>query len=686
MTKSVAFSLLLSSLLFAAEEDLTQILEETTEIATKTRLNADYVPGTVSIISGESLKALGILNLNQPNALDMIVGMDSSVNALRGSGTMYGGQGIKIKWMLNGRAISSQLWSGSTWGRGVISFPILTDQIDRIEIIRGPDSAIYGDNAIFGVINIITKNKNNNISVSATHQGDDKYGENVALNINTEKDDLKINSSLSFYKTDGYAFNIGTTGNYYNSVDAKHTPGSYGPGDLQNNSLGYNAILDASYNDYKIWFNHLETKSAQGAFGTWYPTDPLPQNDGKLKKKDSYQQFGVERDFYSGDSFSSVKVGLDTSESTISDLLRYTPDFGLSTVDVYRSYRYKEQRKYASADFSDKFGAHRVSLGATVQETKNVIDERTQNIVSVTPPSVTYPANTGRQQEAFFFQDSWDVADSTTVVYGARYDKFHGDIKSNGWSPRIALVYRANESNILKAQYARAFRPPSFGEMAGASNIKSETVDTVELGHIYKGEKFTFKNTLFESRIYDMITYDDFTYDTVNLPNVGQIRGLEMEAKYSADLYEVAFNQAFYNTHRGDRVLVANTNDYTYKGGEFPLSPSYMANLILKVNQNTSYPTTFWYHYIGSKKRKSEFTVANNDNAKGGSNGSVAPQDYLNITQQFKNVFKDTDLSMGIQNVFGKTMKTLYMPLTQPNDQDIPYMRQMFWMNISYKF
>lgn len=126
MTKSIVCSFFLSTLLFGVGEDLSKILEETTEIATKTRLNADYVPGTVSIISGEDLKALGILNLNQPNALDMIVGMDSSVNSLRGSGGVYGGQGIKIKWLLNGRVLSSQMWSNSL----LVSFPISTEQIE----------------------------------------------------------------------------------------------------------------------------------------------------------------------------------------------------------------------------------------------------------------------------------------------------------------------------------------------------------------------------------------------------------------------------------------------------------------------------------------------------------------------------------------------------------------------------
>ena len=50
-------------ILSANEQELSRILEEVTEIATKTRMNADFVPGTVSVITGKELKALGISNL-----------------------------------------------------------------------------------------------------------------------------------------------------------------------------------------------------------------------------------------------------------------------------------------------------------------------------------------------------------------------------------------------------------------------------------------------------------------------------------------------------------------------------------------------------------------------------------------------------------------------------------------------
>lgn len=701
-----AVTCMLAVCVTASASELSKLLEETTEIATKTRINADYVPGTVNIIRGEELKALGILNLNQPNALDMIVGMDSSVNALRGSGAMYGGQGVKIKWLLNGRAINSQIWSGSITGRGVISFPVLVSQIDRIEIIRGPDSAVYGDNAIFGVINIITKSENNDVSASFGYQNGGKFGKSATANIYKEQGDFALSVSTSAFDNDGYPMYVGETGAFGNSTTGNHTPG-YGPGNLPNGAKGYNFLIDASYGDYKAWINRLETKSAQGAFGIWYPTDMLPKDDGKLVRREAYTQFGLQKEIEYSDISVTPKVGVDIYEFNLKDYVDVSSIYmnNATGVDGVRKSNYRELKKYAAVDADYKTGSHHIAGGLLLQATKNVEDSKYKNYQYVGPwptsdiwkivsefdaGNTAVQKNTHRDQKALYLQDSWDVTDKITITYGARYDKFEGDIKSNGWSPRVAVVYRADENNILKAQYARAFRPPTFAEMADRlDTIKSETVDTLELGHIYKKDKITVKNTLFESRIYDMITFDDWTYYTINLPNVGRIQGLEMEGKYSSESYELGFNQAFYKTDRDQRSYMSPDNNklYIYKDGSFPLAPTYMANIFVKFNQNGSYPTTVWYHYIGAKKRKSEFnTEYVQDSSKGVSNGSVPPQYYINVTQQFKGIAKDMDLSVGVQNLLGKTQKTLYMPLNQPNNQDIPYMGQMFWMNLSYRF
>lgn len=130
-------------------------LDQSTEIATKNGLNIDFVPGNVSVISGEELKRLGYQTLNATR-FDMILGIESPVNSMRGTGGSYSRQ--KILLLLNGVEIDNQTFGTNYYGA------MSVDLVDRVEIIRGPGSSVYGGYAVNGVINVITKKEPHVIS------------------------------------------------------------------------------------------------------------------------------------------------------------------------------------------------------------------------------------------------------------------------------------------------------------------------------------------------------------------------------------------------------------------------------------------------------------------------------------------------------------------------------------------
>ncbi|MEY4504421.1 MAG: hypothetical protein RL154_715, partial [Pseudomonadota bacterium] len=113
-------------------DDLSEILTQTTELATKTKLNVDYIPGIITVISGEEMKALGVTNLAEANAFDMIVGMDTQSLSSRGTGADYGAYGNTIKWMINGKEFSSEVTTPTNWTIGRLAFPIPIDMVDRV--------------------------------------------------------------------------------------------------------------------------------------------------------------------------------------------------------------------------------------------------------------------------------------------------------------------------------------------------------------------------------------------------------------------------------------------------------------------------------------------------------------------------------------------------------------------------
>lgn len=694
--------------LSANEQELSRILEEVTEIATKTRMNADFVPGTVSVITGKELKALGISNLAQSNAFDAIVGFDTLSMSMRGGGSVYGGQGNKIKWMINGNVVNSQLWGASIYGKNAIAFPMSVEQIDRIEIIRGPDSAIYGDNAIFGVVNIITKSLENDAFTMFGSNESGKYSKSGGANINTNIADVAVKANIYLFQDDGYPLYVSDANNFYNEVTGTFTPG-YGPGYLPNRTKGYSIFTGISKNDLEFWLDRMETKMSQGALGTWYPTQQFPKYDNGYGITERYTKLGVLNRFYVSGVSIVPKIGYDRYEQNIKDYLRVSSLYITPTTsqDGVRNREYVENKKYAQIDLEKSFEDNRISIGAYYQKTTVDKYEREENFSYIgnwlageykwqlTPfvsSNNAIPKNTKREQKALYAQNVWDATDDITVTVGARYDRFTGDIDNSAISPRLAVVYRLSDNHIFKAQYARAFRPASFAEMSSASTdaIKPETVDTVELGYTYRGNSNTLKATIFGSRIKDMITANDITYETQNSTKAGDLYGVEIEYKYTSQFFNFGFNQAIYDTHVDQMTFISSGNNhrFIFKSGSFPLAASSMTNIFLTLNPNENYPTTFWYHYTGSKKRKAVYIPLDDTFyiPFGKDNGSVEAQDYLNITQQIKNIAKNTDLLLGIQNVFDKTQKNLYMPLNPRNAQDIPVSGRSFWINLSYKF
>ena len=687
----LSLSLILShSLLYADDsQDLNEILEEVTTIATKTKLNADYVPGTVTVISGEKLKSLGINNLAEQNAFDMIVGFDSSTLSLRGAGSIYGSQGNKIKWMINDKPISSEIWGLPKLGVGQIVFPIPTDAIDRIEIIRGPGSAIYGGNAIYGVINIVTKKDSNALFTTLSRMESDNFGKAIGVYGSFEYDGLNVSTLLSAEKNDGWDMSAESQSNHQKG----NLPSAGG------NTL---FISDFSYKYFDFWAYRLEAKNDYARL-QWDPSNYIPSDNHGTVQSNTYTLVGVKTEF---NPFSNViitaKAGLNEYKNQA--YLMYYPASVLvnnnpNHLDGMRTIDYVESTKYAEGTATATIDKHRILGGIYLSYLRVNQDDVTQTYTS----STTYDPgqymhllsvkNPKRNNKAFYFQDEIEFDEKSTLTFGGRYDTYSDD--RSAFSPRIGFVYLYDQANIFKAQYSRAFRPPSLAEQYSPNNglipetFESETADTYELSYIFKTQDTSIKTTAFHTITSNMITYHDFTYKTINFDNPTTLNGLEIELNKNYESLNIGANIAYYKSHKGE-VKQPFT---VYNPSEFALSAQFLGNVFATINSDTSYPTTFWYHYTGSKHRVNNDYLLSSNGAviHSGSiyyttNGSVPVQDYLNITQKVGDIAKDLDLEFGIKNVFGKTLRTLYYPLNKPNTTDIPYMGQTFWINLLYKF
>lgn len=683
--------MLFTQSLYASEDNtnLTEALEEATTIATKTKLNADYVPGTVTVISGEKLKSLGINNLAEQNAFDMIVGFDSSTLSLRGAGSIYGSQGNKIKWMINDKPISSEIWGLPKLGVGQIVFPIPTDAIDRIEIIRGPGSAIYGGNAIYGVVNIVTKKGSNALFTTLSRMESDNFGRAIGAYGSFEHNGLEVSTILSAEKNDGWDM----------SAESQSLHQS---GNLPSASGNTLFMGDFSYKNFDFWAYHLEPKNDYARL-QWDPTNYIPTDNHNTVQSNTYTLIGLKTEFNpSSNVLITLKGGLN--QYTNQAYLMYYPSSVLvnnnpNHLDGMRTIDYVESTKYAEGTATATLDNHRILGGVYVSYLSVDQDNVTQTYTN----STTYDPgrfmtllsvkNPTRNNKALYLQDEIELDEKSTLTLGGRYDTYSDD--RSAFSPRIGFVYLYDDSNIFKTQYSRAFRPPSLAEQYSPNNgstlqtFNSETADTYELSYIFKTQDTSVKTTAFHTITFDMITYHDFTYKTINFDNPTTVNGLELELNKNFESFNLGANIACYKSHKGE-VRQPFT---LYNPSEFALSANTLVNVFATFNSDTSYPTTLWYHYTGGKHRvnndyllASSGAVIHSGSIYYTTNGSVPVQDYLNITQKIGGIAKDLDLEFGVKNVFGKTLRTLYYPLNQPNNTDIPYMGQTFWINLLYKF
>lgn len=688
-------SLLLSQSLLLAEEsnDLDNVLEEMTAIATKTKLNADYVPGTVTVISGEKLKSLGITNLAEQNAYDTIVGFDSSTLSLRGSGAMYGAQGNKIKWMINNKPISAEIWGLPKLGAGQIVFPIPTDAIERIEIIRGPGSAIYGGNAIYGVINIITKTGDGTLFTTLAQMESNKFGKSLGAYGSFKKDDLKVSTVISIEENDGWDL----TASSQSRAQQGNLP----------NASGSNLFMaDASYKDIDFWAYRLQAKNDYARL-QWDPTNYLPKDNTKPVQSNTHTMLGVQGKYnVLSNVHLTAKAGINqyTNRADVA----YFPASSLASnpnnLDGIRTIDYVESTKYAEGMAETTIGSNRllggVYAGFLSVDRDDVVqhwgwDTGYYNRIYLPVGELSHLItvnNPKRINKALYLQDEIQLDEKSTLTVGARSDTYSDGRKA--LSPRVAFVHLYDDSNIFKAQYSRAFRPPSLSEQYSPNNpnsnkmYESETADTVELSYIFKTTDSSLKTTAFQSKTHNMISYHDFTYETINLENPTTINGLEIELTKNYEKINFGANMAFYKSYRGDINLNRNGWIVNYNASEFALSAKFIGNVFATINSDTSYPTTLLYHYIGSKNRISNDLLDVNGNLIGiyTTNGSTPAQDYVNVTQKINGIAKDLDLEFGVKNLFGKTLRTLYYPLNPPDTHDVPYMGQTFWLNLIYKF
>ena len=462
----VTFSLLCSNEDVNLENDFLNSLEEVSEIATKTKLNIDDTPSFITVLHRNKLQKLGIDTVFQ--ALAQVPGVQLKREASGVPVVVFRGVSQKgeVKLMVDGVTINNA-YRGSIYH--YLDFPI--ELIDRIEVIRGAGSVLYGSGAISGVVNIITKSSNHEAIQSVFVSGG---------TYQTKKAGTLLSTNVGFVKL---------------ALDAYYQ---------ENSKIIDNT--DRHLNDYSVGLNlsnehfGLMARVKKSEQGNAYGLIGLPDLNEK-------KYFNKNESVFTQLSY-NTQIAQENNIEVLAGFNRYEqeaeaghPNTAIDRIDA----TYREHSYYGQVDFkSHAIDKNELLMGAKYETIKVIKSE--WNIAATAIPAIANP-DSSRDITSLYFNDTYALASMVDISAGLRYDNYSdfGD----AYSPTVGLVYRVNDAIRIKALYAYAFRAPSWVELTSNSNLDAENSRTFEAGVIYKHDrKNTLRLNVYKTNLNDMIIKD----------------------------------------------------------------------------------------------------------------------------------------------------------------------------------
>jgi outer membrane receptor protein involved in Fe transport len=425
----------------ASLEDLGNIKVYT---ASKHLQSSGDAPSSVTVISADEIQQHGYRTLADilQTVRGFFITYDRNYTNLGVRGFARPGDfNTRILLLVDGHRLNDNIYDQAMLGT---EFPVDVDLIQKVEIIRGPASSLYGSNALFAVVNIITRRGDNlnGLELSAeaasfnTYQGRITYGQEVR--------GLDFLVSGSFYGSRGQnqLFYPEFSSPASNNGTASHA---------DDDQLG-SALATLSFRNFTL----------EGVYGTrekGIPTaayDTIFNNAG-TRTTDShyYLDLRYERNF---------AHSWDVLARTFYDRYSYLG------VYMYRSSIDPAQIS-PNLDVADgRWWGSELQLSKTVRRRHHVTAggeyrdnlRQDQSNYSLHPYSLLLHDERSSYVGAFYLQDELTISGSLVLTAGLRYDYYSADQAST--NPRMALVYRPWSQTAFKLMYGQAFRIPNVYE------------------------------------------------------------------------------------------------------------------------------------------------------------------------------------------------------------------------------
>jgi len=528
-------------------------------IATGSRQSLRRAPAVATVITAQDIAAMGATDLDE--VLEGVAGIHVGRNnqaynplyLIRGIFSEFNPQTLVL---LNGVPLTTMLVGNR--GIGMVGMPL--ENVARIEIIRGPGSALYGADAFSGVVNVITKT------------AADTAGTELGLRVGSfDAREAWVLHGGKLGSVDFAAyFRVGRTDGFKRIVAADAqtfldalfgTRASLAPGPVNTGRDTLDGGLDLAIDKLRLRAAYALRANVGTGAGIGSALDPV----GKQRAQRVIADL----------SWSDVEIAKDWRMTLAASLFHYTQDFN-ATLQVFppgafgnsfpngmfgapRTWE-RQLRLSAVATYSGLVNHHlRFGLGHDdlnqyrTQEFKNFSFITSGPLAGLPTPTpngevIEFPVADSflmphrRRVSYAYVQDEWNFARDWTLTAGVRRDDF-SDFGGTT-NPRLALVWDASLDLTAKLLYGRAFRAPATAEQHSINNpvirgnpsLNPETIKTLEAVISWQARADTQLNlSLFRYAMKDMIRTTG-TVGTAMFNNVGGQRGRGFELEATRDL------------------------------------------------------------------------------------------------------------------------------------------------------
>jgi iron complex outermembrane receptor protein len=579
--------------------------------ATRTERSVTEVAASVTVIDADEISRHFVESpealLKNEAGVDLAITPGGGVDRIVLRGIPEGYAGNTTQYLLNGMPVDPIQISTNRSAWHLVS----AKDIERLEVVRGPATALYGANAMGGVINIITKRGAGDPFMRIDLEGGSHNGHAAACQLGGSFGDFDLHLSAQTESSDGYRpIQESAWGGDDYDLSERESKGSH-----LNANLSY---WPSQWQQIRLGVYRYEQED------DWLGGHPNHRSDSKGTATD----FAYRYEFSNYTQLTFKLLTLNNAFDVYSDNNdEDIPEDPLVLIDQYED-RTQSTNAELQLDLQPMEG-HSMVLGASYGTGTWELNgtERYRDYPNWTP----YMKGVESQVEALFMQDEIDLGDQLTLILGGRYDQYrYQDIQENGsewpdykdsvFTPRAGLNYRFNPAYSLYVSAGKGYIPANPALMYRSSNrwidneaLEPEYSTSWEIGLNFNSfnSAITGNLAIYRTDYKDRISPVEVTEDgqpcQEAAPCRRQYQNISAIRVHGAELtLNGRFSEQwrpFFNYTLTAAEILENESDPQTEGNAPTYTPRYKANLGLSYENNQGFDARVAGRYVSTRYR-----------------------------------------------------------------------------------